>query len=1007
MLDEQQHTPQRYIGPRLLLGAALLSASPALLFAAELPGLTKSPLLTASNTDITLQLSDIKAGASFTLMPGGPYLEQQITSKNPLYAIAATPQQILIASSQPGLSHLVLTESGGKITTMLKAESRLRLVESNSTITLAVSEQNEILLYSLATDTALPVEVGRYSPSETVVKATLEANRAFLITATNKLLVLDLSQLAAPQLITEYSINSTLHAVAAKGGYLYLAADSAGLLVIDINQPGGPQQVARYKTTTPLLDLVLQENTLYLVQGLGGLTTLNIEQPNQPTWLGSHAKLGYASHLYLHKSDVVVTNERNDIFIVDVIDPALPTITSAFRAQQQIRSLRIVDDRAIVAGERGIDIWDISKPQPQLSNENLNVGEGVNFGGQRKGYIDNDILYVADWFSGLHLYDIRQPTNPRLLSSFHTPGSPKGVVVQQGIAYVADDDHGLRLVDVSRPRTPEALSDLPTAGLAYTPLFSDGLLYLASHRGGFQIIDTHNPFAPKLRGEYDTPNKAWSMAVNAATAYVADAESGLLIFDVKNPAHPQLIGQFNPQGNAEDVLIDGTTAYVAFFDKGLYILDVSNPAQPVVLSQLATPGNARGLERVGEALYIADWFAGIHAVNIADKTAPRIIGSYDTAGAAWGVRVKDNYAYVFDWWGGLTVLDVASPAAIHTVGHYNQQTPLHAYAAKGNYLYAAQGVRGLQIFDIKNPLNPTWVTGLELAGNTTDIALGENRLYLATQEGGLAIVAIDNPFAPRLLATLATAEPLEALSVNGRVVYAKERGGDISVIDVADGQQPRVIQRYPANAVEFLIVADSLVAITQEQRLTVYKANPLANETTAIASLSLEGSSPTHLAANGQILYITDNTGNVHIVQLDNGLPKLVAKHALNLVATDLVSDKTTLYVNDVQGGIVTLDMSNVKKPRITNRYPLVSRTTRLLHHRQSLYAAGERTIVALNLLPIPELVNLKDGEVTLHLNENLPAGLYDLLVTGPEGKERRYRNRIEVNQFHLGQGKP
>ncbi|TPW10637.1 MAG: hypothetical protein FD130_2166 [Halothiobacillaceae bacterium] len=99
--------------------------------------------------------------------------------------------------------------------------------------------------------------------------------------------------------------------------------------------------------------------------------------------------------------------------------------------------------------------------------------------------------------------------------------------------------------------------------------------------------------------------------------------------------------------------------------------------------------------------------------------------------------------------------------------------------------------------------------------------------------------------------------------------------------------------------------------------------------------------------------------------------------------------------------------MSNVKKPRITNRYPLVSRTTRLLHHRQSLYAAGERTIVALNLLPIPELVNLKDGEVTLHLNENLPAGLYDLLVTGPEGKERRYRNRIEVNQFHLGQGKP
>jgi hypothetical protein len=78
--------------------------------------------------------------------------------------------------------------------------------------------------------------------------------------------------------------------------------------------------------------------------------------------------------------------------------------------------------------------------------------------------------------------DVSNPSSPREVGAYDTPGSALGVAVSGTYAYVADGSEGLRVIDVS------------------------------------------NPSSPREVGFYDTPGDAWGVAVSGTYAYVADGE---------------------------------------------------------------------------------------------------------------------------------------------------------------------------------------------------------------------------------------------------------------------------------------------------------------------------------------------------------------------------------------------------------------------------------------------------------------------------------------------------
>ncbi len=846
------------------------------------------------------------------------------------------------------------------------------------------------LAYRVAHDTLEVLDLrapgdtlGRYRADAPIAGLQRHAGDVLLRLDDGQVLGLDLSDPRLPKLGWRFTLPEAGAGVAIAGQYALQATGREELLIWDIGDPARARLAVRYPTRGATHDVAVSEGRAYVAQHDAGLLILDVQEAAHPLWLGSTGQLGNAVKVAARGDSVWVASDDGAVSRVDVFNAAQPSFSAKqVLSEPRIQALAVAGDEAWVATPNAISLIGFDAEPPQISNAGLDVGRGVNFGGQRRADVVGDRVYVADWFSGLHIYDVGDPRQPRLLSSLRTPGSAKGVAVRGDYAYVADDDHGLQVVDIGDPGRPRIVANLATPGLAYTPKLAGDLLYLASHRGGFQIIDVRQPTAPKLIADVATPGMAWSLAISGNTLYVADDAAGLLIYDVSDPAQPRAVGAYDSGGRLEEVLVRGGIAYLAYFDQGLKLADVSAPAAPRVLAELATPGNARGLDLHGDDLYLADWLAGVHVVNVADPARPVVKYSYDTPGAAWGIRAGgDGRAYVLDWWGGFAVLNPRDRAEPDLVRYAERGTPRQD-AAQGDYLYVAHGAGGLQIFDIKNPLNPTWVTGVELPAAALSVAVGGDAAYVGLAEGGIAVIELSQPIEARLVTRLRTDHEVDTLRADGARLYALA-GGRGLVFDLAQPLQPRLTGS----------TADK-VGEPWPQGGQVYVGYG-AEAWRAAGITALEPPRPAAaLRGQGDLLAALDQTRRerLSVYRIGGGKMELLAELDLGRPLLDLAWGEGVLYLATAQG-LQTVDLSDPRRPLAVPPQPGMGAGTNLILHRGVLYAG----LTALRPSPLLKTALDDQGRAQLTVPANLAIGGYDLLYRPAQGAPHIQPNALKV----------
>lgn len=971
---------------------ALLSA---LLLTSAVPGAAASvvspPTVTMGKAwQVQLRFDGAGTGAQAYFRPGGLHLQETLPLQG-ARALAVQGSLALVARTG-GMSVIELDGAGPpRLLGQFKSRNDYdHVLLQNGRAYLTAGKRLDIVDLS---NPARPRVAGSYQARAPIVALAVGKGLAALLTD-EELQLVDISHLRHNRRLARLALSFPATALTLRDDTLYLAAAEQGLLIIDISDRRRPRLSGQYLSSGPVLDLDVRGQLALLANGENGITLLDVSQPDRPRWLGSHQQLGDVRRIRaLSASQALAANTRHELLLLDIGSPAMPSLISALPLRRPLMDFAASTARPVVLLAEGLAALNTDTIPPQIGNEGLDFGQGVNYGGQRRLVIRDGIAYVADWFSGIHLYDLHEPRRPRLLSSLHTPGSPKGIVVRGDIAYVADDDHGLQVVDIANPRRPRLIANLATPGLAYTPLLDGDLLYLASHRGGFQIIDVSDPASPQLLTSLDTPGKAWSIQVQKSLAYVADDESGLLIYDVHDPRAPQLVGRFSPGTAAEDVLIDGNIAYMAFFDDGLYILDVSDPSQPRSVVHLATPGNARGLERQGDYLYIADWLAGIQVVDISSPFRAHIVGSYDTEGAAWGLRVAGQYAFVADWWGGFFVLDVSRPRRPHLAGSHLHHDPVAQIASRGQYAYAAKGRDGLQVFDINNPLNPTWVTGVDLP-EARGLVLRRSRAYVALPRG-IAVVDIGNPFQARLLNILPLAHPVELLRRGGSFLYAAA-GEDLSIINGTSLEVSR--HTVPAGIADLWADNHTLFILGKDGLLRSYPGADLQRPGPSLR-LPRNGSGGL-LRTAGKQLYVYREHSGIHILSRDAG--KLVETGHISLDAPlrDLQAGERRLYAVTNDSRILVYAIDEDGNWRTLTEYRTLNPVARLHLKDNTLYLGGSRHIVAIQELPAIDISGNR-----AKLPPDLPTGAYDLVLRNTDGALlRRYPNALTVTLPHLKQ---
>jgi hypothetical protein len=335
--------------------------------------------------------------------------------------------------------------------------------------------------------------------------------------------------------------------------------------------------------------------------------------------------------------------------------------------ERGVISARAVGRHLYVSSLTGVTIFDISQPQapvrigrldlPNAQNEDVDVGNGI-------------LLVSDDPFGGrgvLHVIDVRDPANPRRLSTYRTWA--RGIF---------------------GPRPPRR------RGIGHTATCIQNCRYawLAGSDAGIEVVDLRDPARPRRAGRFaaraaagefgthdvqvDSSGLAWVVGGNGTAAY--DPR--------RNPVHPRLVIRADRRG------ADGPLNGLIHHNSQRLSRRVVAVTEEDFGDQCRKAGTLQTWRIAGRRLHPLDQF-GVERDGDA-----RVACSAHYFEARDGLIVQGFYEQ------GVRLIDASSPRRLRQVGYYVSRPGLFWGAlfaptdATGSTVYALDHSRGIDVLRI-------------------------------------------------------------------------------------------------------------------------------------------------------------------------------------------------------------------------------------------------------------------------------------------------------------------
>ena len=155
-----------------------------------------------------------------------------------------------------------------------------------------------------------------------------------------------------------------------------------------------------------------------------------------------------------------------------------------------------------------------------------------------------------------------------------TPGYQWGIGGKGSKVYVVDQPSGIHLFDISDPSTPAALGIHFTQQPAQTiTLDANRRAYVVYPRSGLvEILDVTDATNPYVVGSYQSGEQFQRVALQGFSMVLPLGKTGIEIVDISNPESPSHVTTYNTSGNAQDVAVSSNFILVANSD-GLVVLE--------------------------------------------------------------------------------------------------------------------------------------------------------------------------------------------------------------------------------------------------------------------------------------------------------------------------------------------------------------------------------------------------------------------------------------------------
>ena len=390
----------------------------------------------------------------------------------------------------------------------------------------------------------------------------------------------------------------------------------------------------------------------------------------------------------------------------------------------------------------------------------------------------------------LHIADISNPADPKIVGKIDGLGNTRQLVVSDGIAYVTSREDSVFIVDVGNSQAPELLCHYDAIEVATGVDVSGNVLFVACRPHGVELVDVSNPRKP-LHLSTARTGEAQSVAVRNGYAYVGVwGTSELVVVDVRNPREPEITAKCPLDGFGDGVAVRGKYVYAATghhsrarktwrpkegdpgygCGHGLEIFDISNPAEPTFVSRIKSPPfygiryDMWGVKVAGDHAFVADTHNGIFVVNIKNPKRPFFVAhkqlpyveSQKLPAFVGGLALTKDYIYVADGWTDLHVVaapDLAEPCKLEPdkppvippfrsksdkrFRIYHPGDQVRAVDFMGDTAVVAAGSDGIHVVQLWPEIKR--LNQYETEGFAMEVKVFGEQVYVAEERGGLSI----------------------------------------------------------------------------------------------------------------------------------------------------------------------------------------------------------------------------------------------------------------------------
>ncbi|HBC46272.1 MAG TPA: hypothetical protein DEO84_00550 [candidate division Zixibacteria bacterium] len=305
-------------------------------------------------------------------------------------------------------------------------------------------------------DLYFPVLEKEYITNYPLSFVTASNDLIYAIDAFGNIIPVNIADHSNPVPDSDVTLTMSANKVAISGEYLYAAGDS-GLQIYNVNNISTPGMLGSFHSTDWIRGLCISENYAYLASHGQGLQIINIENPSNP--IRVRRCVFYADEVYVQGDYAYLIGCGNGFgrfFIMNIENKINATILSQTDIDDRSRAFAIKDGYAYIGGGPNLTILDITDPSSPNSIGNYPIADWVwdiKISGNRL-YIAYCYEYNGVGEYGLGVYNLSNPEEPSLESSYNIPGRINSIYLKDDYCYVAGE-YSLMIFGINQTGTTD------------------------------------------------------------------------------------------------------------------------------------------------------------------------------------------------------------------------------------------------------------------------------------------------------------------------------------------------------------------------------------------------------------------------------------------------------------------------------------------------------------------------------------------------------------------------